>query len=398
MRTYCDAARSLGARLEALTLGSRALLALRGHLLEYAASQQFTEFAEGTRAAAQALAEIEYSVLIDAGTVVVDGQGREPDLGVEVLETFARFRQGAVESHLIEIADSPPMNHVEAQIAELVAEQHPDAFRMLGDHVSRHRDFVEPTIARFDREVQFLLAYLDMIGPLRAAGLPFCYPQVSVRSREVDVDGTFDLALALALEAPGATVVPNELRLEGPERVLVVSGPNNGGKTTFARTFGQLHHLAALGLPVPGTNARLPLADRIFTHFERVEALETLRGRLDDELVRVRAILEGATSRSVIVMNESFGSTTLDDARIVGRAVLGRILSAGSSCVYVTFIEELASLSEATVSMVSEIAPDDAATRTFKVVRAPADGLAHAWAIAEKYGLTYERLIAGVRS
>jgi DNA mismatch repair protein MutS len=390
---YCTAVRALAEELAAPDVTSRGFRQFRGYLAGYADSERFTSLAAETQALKEALGRIRYAVRIHGPRVTVSRYEGEPDYGAEVEDTFAKFKQGAVKSYLVRLPEYAEMDHVEARIAGLVAQLHPDVFGTLDSYCARHRDYLDQTIGRFDREVQFYLAYLELIGRHKAAGLPFCYPRVSARSKEIAAEDTFDLALANKLVPAGGTVVTNDFHLEGPERIFVVSGPNNGGKTTFARAFGQLHYLASLGLPVPGSRARLFLPDRICTHFEKEENIETLRGKFEDELVRVHEILQQATADSIIVMNESFNSTTLNDALFVGTEVMRRILDLGCLGVYVTFVDEIASLSDATVSMVSQIVAGNPAERTFKVLRRPAEGLAYAWAIAEKYGLTYERLL-----
>ena len=283
---YCDAVRTLAGDLAELELSSLGLRGLRDYVVEYAGSVRLAALVEEARGVKEALRGIRYRLKIQGPRVTIGRYEGEEDYSVQVLETFGRFRQGAVRGYLVSLPDDVEMNHVEAQILDLVARLHPDEFGARADYCERHRDFLDQTIARFDREVQFYLGYLELIERLRAAGLRFCYPRVSARSKEIVADDTFDIALATKLVGEERQVVCNELRLTRPERMLVVSGPNNGGKTTFARMFGQLHHLASLGLPVPGSEARLFLADRIFTHFEREEDIETLRGRFDDELVR----------------------------------------------------------------------------------------------------------------
>jgi len=393
VEVYCEAVRSLAKDLDEGSVTSRGLRELRDYLGVYAASELFTTVVAETQALKEALAGIRYRVRIEGARVTVTKSEGDEDYSAQVQETFARFRQGAVGSYLVALPDHVEMNHVEARILDGVAELHPEVFAARAAYCARHAGYLDATIARFDREVQFYLAYLELIERLRAAGLPFCYPRVSAREKELATTETFDIALATKLVADDRPVVCNDFYLQPGERMFVVSGPNNGGKTTFARTFGQLHHLASLGLLVPGREARLFLPDRIFTHFEKEEDIETLRGKFDDELIRVHAILERATSSSIIVMNESFNSTTLSDALFVGTAVMRRILELGALGVYVTFVDEIASLSDATVSMVTQIVPENPAERTFKILRQRADGLAYAWAIADKYGLTYERLM-----
>jgi DNA mismatch repair protein MutS len=393
VEVYCEAIRGLAEALSRHEPASRGLRSLCAYLVGYVSSEGFASLAGETKAVKAAVRGIRYRVRIQGPRVSVSRHEEQTDYNVGVLDTFARFRQGAVKSHLVSLRDDRELNHIEAQILERVARLHPDAFGARAEYCQRRRDFLDETVARFDREVQFYVGYLELIGASRAAGLPFSYPQVSAASKEIAAAATFDIALAIKLVSERREVVCNDFHLRGPERMFVVSGPNNGGKTTFARTLGQLHHLGALGLPVPGSEARLFLPDRIFTHFEREEDIETLRGKFEDELVRVRAILERATSSSVIVMNESFNSTTLHDALFVGSEVMRRILEHGCLGVYVTFVDEIASLSEETVSVVTEVVADNPAKRTFKVHRRPADGRAYAWAIAEKYGLTYDRLL-----
>jgi DNA mismatch repair protein MutS len=375
-----------------LPLQSRGLTGLTDYLDGYARSDGFVALGREIRELRSDLAGIHYAMLIRGTRVTVGPYEGEPDYSQEIEETFARFRQGGVKDFLTEYRDLRDANHVQAQVLERVARLYPEIFSRLESCYAAHRDFVDPTVSRFDREAQFYLAYLDFARKLKDAGLPMCYPEVSGHSKEVSVENTYDIALATTLIAQDAPVVANDIQLAGPERILVVTGPNQGGKTTYARLFGQLHFLASLGLPVPARQASLLLPDRIFTHFEREERLDNLRGKLDDELVQVRDILARATSRSVLVMNESFSSTTLADSLFIGTKVLGQVSDLGSLCVYVTFVDELASLNEATVSMVAEVVPEDPDVRTFKLTRRPADGRAYAMALARKYGLTYASL------
>ncbi|MBI5244667.1 MAG: DNA mismatch repair protein MutS [Elusimicrobia bacterium] len=387
---YCDAVGCLARDLAHADLRSRGFLALREYLTAYTESGDFASLLAETQKLKADLSGVVYCLHIEGNRLVVGRYDSEPDYSAEVLRTFEKFKQGAVKEYRFDLSSGPDMNHVEAAVLNMVAQLYPEIFSSLEQYCRRRSNYLDGAIRVFDREVQFYAACLEHAERIKRAGLPFCYPTVTGQSKEVYGREVFDLALADKLTREKASVVTNDFHLKDPERICLVSGPNQGGKTTFARTFGQLHYLARLGCPVPAREARLFLCDSLFTHFEREEDLRDLSSKLENDLLRIHDILQRAAPDSIIIMNESCSSTTMTDALFLGKELIQRIIQRDMLCVFVTFLDELASLSDTIVSMVSTVYPDDPARRTFKIVRRPANGLAYAAAIAEKHRLTYE--------
>src|SRR5579884_3138014 len=391
---YGAAVEKLLRNLQQLNPRSRGLLAYRGFLSGYVASADFRALLGEARKLKNELVNIRYALRIRGNRVTVCEYNGEPDYSATIEEAFAKFQRGAVKDYRVQFRTSETMNHVEGMILERVALLHPELFAALDDFCASNQNFADKTILDFEREAQFYIAWLEYAEKFKRAGLKFCYPQISRASKAISSRENSDLALAQKLLRENARPVCNDFALNGAERILVVTGPNQGGKTTFARTFGQLHYLASLGCPVPGEQAQLFFFDKLFTHFERVEDITNLRGKLEDDLLRMRRILGAATPNSLIIINEIFSSTTLQDAIELSRKIMERASALDVLGVCVTFLDEVASLNEKTVSMVAGVVPENPTLRTYKIERRPADGLSHAHAIADKYSLTYTRLKA----
>ena len=395
---YCGAIERLGAELCDHSVTSRGLRAFREFVAAYLASEAFQSLTNSARRLTADLSNIRYCILLKNGSVTVRHLEEEEDYSTAVEQVFAKFRSDAPHQYRIEQRRWSGMNHIEAEVQRGVASLYPETFAALEAFCVAQAEYLDATIARFDREIQFYISCLTHLEKLRGLGLSFCLPEVSQSSKEICAKNAFDLALAWKLAERGSQVVCNDFFLRDPERILVVSGPNQGGKTTFARMIGQLHYLASLGCPVPGTAARLFFFDRLLTHFEREENITTLRGKLQDDLVRIHDILAVATSDTLIIMNEMFSSTTLEDALYLSTMVIQKLCRLDLLGVWVTFIDEIASLNEKTVSIVSNVNPDNPAIRTYKLERRAPDGLAYALAIAHKYCMTYGALMERIQA
>jgi len=113
---------------------------------------------------------------------------------------------------------------------------------------------------------------------------------------------------------------------------------------------------------------------------------------MDEKSDCLKQLLDAATPRTVVVINEIFASTTMQDALILGRHMIDDLVSKGAPAIVVTFLEELSEYVPQTVSMVTTVSDDDKHRRTFRIIRKKPDGMAYAMQIAARHGLTYEQL------
>jgi DNA mismatch repair protein MutS len=278
-------------------------------------------------------------------------------------------------------------------------------------------------LAGLRQELPFYLGALRLIGWLRAHGLPVCRPELAPADERVNYvrdSYNVDLALYLANRAgpPGAGtdfgsgtgaggtsargVVTNDIAF-GPEgRIIVLTGPNQGGKTTYIQAIGLVQVLAQAGLYVPGREARICPVDAIFSHFPVEENLAGATGRFGDEAKRLQAIFARVTRHSLVLLNESLSSTSAGESFYIGQDILRALRLLGVRAIFSTHLHELAAgieeLNQAgpgdslIVSMVASPVGQEAGALSFKVVFGPPLGRSYAREIAQRYGVGYDQL------
>jgi len=393
VESYCAACESLLDDLDRLEPASRGLIGFREFLRGYVSSESFSGLVREATGLAADLSRIRYGMLVGNSSITVSAFQGDDDFGSSVEALLGNLSSGTGREYLPDYQPASGMSHIDAEVLKLVARLNPRVFQHLLEFCGNHGGFAESIVTDFDREIQLYLGWLEHAGTLRRSGLEFCFPEMTRCRTGIFCRNGFDMALAAKLMRENKSMICNDFALSPGERIMVVTGPNQGGKTTFARAFGQILYLARLGFPVPGEEARLFLFDRLFTHFARLEDIRNLHGRLEDDLFRTRRILDHATGSSVIIMNEAFSSTALGDAVHLSREILGRISRLDAICVWVTFIDTLADFDSKTVSMVAGVDSGDSTIRTYRIERRQADGVSYALALAGRHGLTREAIV-----
>jgi DNA mismatch repair ATPase MutS len=148
----------------------------------------------------------------------------------------------------------------------------------------------------------------------------------------------YDVSLTFHLDAK---VVGNDIDADGKE-LVVITGANQGGKSTFLRSVGIAQLMMQAGMFVGADAFSANTCAGVFTHFKREEDATMTRGKLEEELHRMSEIADTIRSTSLLLCNESFASTNEREGSEIGRQVVGAMTDAGVKVFYVTHLFDLA--------------------------------------------------------
>ena len=262
-------------------------------------------------------------------------------------------------------------------------------------YVLENTDF----LIRIIPEIEFLVKSTKLLKALAEKGLSLVFPDIA--SKEDKVCALYGLYNPCVALKTSADMVKNDLVFDEKGMIYILTGPNRGGKSVITCALGIVQCMAQLGLPVPCTNARISPVTSIYTHFP-TEAEETIdKGRLGEECERLNAIFDRIDEYSLVLLDESLSSTGSYEASYIASEVLTGFSLAKCRCLFSTHLHELsakvneineACKAEGGVMIDTLVAGINGSERSFEITRAVPDGKSYARDIAEKYGLSSEKI------
>lgn len=298
-----------------------------------------------------------------------------------------------------------------------------DTFKHLAEVLTRFEWVETQFLFELLPEVYYYIGGTRFAAKLTNAGLPVCFPEPAPKNERIfkikdmyDASFAFRIISDIGLDRLENIVVCNDAEMsDAAGRIFVLTGANQGGKTTFTRAIGISQLLFQAGFPIPGTSGRISPVDNIYTHFPELEKNSISEGRLGEECIRLETILPRLTKYSMILMNESLSSTSHQECLFIAEEIMRYLRKVGARCVFATHIHELAeniptlNKEPALSDMVSLVAGVDEGTdfevlteegrkthqgskRTYKIRPMPPQGKSFALDIAKSYGISFEQL------
>ncbi len=289
--------------------------------------------------------------------------------------------------------DPLEISYLENVLVGLLKKNKPQVFQEIQRFKEGYPEFYSRALLNFEEEIQFYLSFQKFKVRTRGMGYPM---GTSIISEQGEFSGreVYDLALVWKQEFNEYEVVSNNFAMRSHPCFFIVTGPNQGGKTTFARSVGQAVYFALMGLSVNAECITLPMFQGISTHFEAEETLQSNSGKLKEEINRLKPMLKREQNRNqFVILNELFTTATTHDALVMGRKVMESFLKRECYGIYVTHIKELAEEAEDIISLVAQLEPGQEIKRSYRILPMKAQGYGYSDALVKKFHLEYEDIV-----
>lgn len=256
-------------------------------------------------------------------------------------------------------------------------------------------------------DIRFLTAGVKFILSMKEAGFDMCRPKVApMEEKKCNLEQVYNPMLAM--KSIENTVVSNSFQFDEKGRFYLVTGPNHGGKSIFAYSIGMAQALFQLGLFVPAKSAVMSPVSGIFSHFPSSDENNYGKGRLESECARLSDIMKQLSDMDMLLMDESFSSTSGLEAGYIASEVLTGIGIIGCGGIFVTHIHDLPQQigkynshpkNQGKIdNLVALMENKEDGTRSYKIARTTPDGLSYARDIANQYGLDLESILKNQKS
>lgn len=249
-------------------------------------------------------------------------------------------------------------------------------------------------------EIIFFIRWAELVDKITALGMPMCKAEIiDPEKRYCYFKELYNLKLAINnVNGSKIDIITNEFSFDDERRIYILTGPNRGGKTIFTQAVGLCMLLAQWGVYIPASEAVISPCDNIYTHFPADENDTVDLGRLGEESKRLSEIFESASNKSLLLLNESLATTNVSEGLFIAKDVVKAMRYLGTRAIFNTHMHELArdidelNSSEGTSKTASLITGVNNGKRSFKVILAPPQGVSYAKDIADKYGVTYDKI------
>jgi DNA mismatch repair ATPase MutS len=239
---------------------------------------------------------------------------------------------------------------------------------LVANAVAQSADHILSFFQMLRTELAFYIGCINLHDLLAQKGEPMCFPvPAPAGKRRLSFVGLYDVSLALSM---GGRVVGNELNADG-KNIVIITGANTGGKSTFLRSVGLAHLMMQAGMFVPAASFSSEVGDHVFTHYKREEDIAMESGKWDEELSRMSRIVDDIKPNSILLLNESFASTNEREGSEIARQIVRALLDRHVKVFFVTHLYHFAHTVfhqqwDGAVFLRAERRPDG--TRPFKLI------------------------------